>query len=42
MKQDVDFYLHREGPNLSKTSRLSSRSTPLKIPHRCVGLTTKS
>ena len=27
MKQDVGFYLHREGPNLGKTSRLSSRST---------------
>ena len=34
------------GPKLSKSLsyvlRLSSQSTPLKLPHRCVGLMTKS
>ena len=30
MKQDVGFYLHREGPNLDKTLRLSIPTNPIQ------------
>ena len=37
----VGFYLHREGPNLGKTLRLSIPTNPFKLLHGCAGLTTK-